>query len=122
MPETQASHDEPRFHQLDQLRAQPLLVAATSTIPTISSLFMAYLSFCDDDSTPEPRVPGRSELRTLQLYIMVDQVQLAASTKIARRVAFGQHGWNLVVNLACGAASICAAALPFPPIVRVEAI
>ena len=43
MPETQASHDEPRFHQLEQLR-QPVLEAAIATTHKISSLFMAVFS------------------------------------------------------------------------------
>jgi hypothetical protein len=43
-PDTQASHDAPRFHHDDQLRQQPELVADSTTTLRINSLFMARLS------------------------------------------------------------------------------
>ena len=76
VPDTHVSQESPRLNHDDQLRQQPVLVAAIATTIRTSSLFMAFLTTFQDGG---PRSCNRARgLGDVKLYITVDEVQLRA--------------------------------------------
>ena len=87
VPDTHVSQEAPRLNHDDQLRQQPVLVAATTTTLRTSSLFMAFLTTFQVGC---PRSCNRVRgLGDVKLYITVDEVQLRAVRIFDKRLHCG---------------------------------